>query len=34
LLKEPSIEFVRGDGGKVTGLVLHQNGRDIPGKRK
>jgi hypothetical protein len=31
---EAQIDFVRGDGGKVTGLILHQNGRDIPGKRK
>jgi CubicO group peptidase (beta-lactamase class C family) len=28
------IEFVRGADGKATGLVLHQNGRDLPGRRK
>ena len=31
---DAEIEFVRGADGKVTGLVLHQNGRDLPGKRK
>jgi CubicO group peptidase (beta-lactamase class C family) len=31
---DAQIEFVRGADGKVTGLVLHQNGRDLPGKRK
>jgi CubicO group peptidase (beta-lactamase class C family) len=31
---DAQIEFVRGADGKVTGLVLHQGGRDIPGKRK
>jgi hypothetical protein len=31
---DAEIEFVRGADGKVTGLVLHQNGRSIPGKRK
>jgi CubicO group peptidase (beta-lactamase class C family) len=31
---DAEIEFVRGADGKVTGLVLHQNGRDMPGKRK
>jgi D-alanyl-D-alanine carboxypeptidase len=31
---DAEIEFVRGADGKVTGLVLHQNGQDVPGKRK
>jgi len=31
---DAQIEFVRGAEGKVTGLVLHQGGRDTPGKRK
>jgi CubicO group peptidase (beta-lactamase class C family) len=31
---DAQIEFVRGVDGKVTGLILHQNGRDLPGKRK
>ncbi len=31
---DAEIELVRGADGKVTGLVLHQNGRDMPGKRK
>jgi CubicO group peptidase (beta-lactamase class C family) len=31
---DAEIEFVRGPDGKVTGLVLHQGGRDMPGKRK
>ncbi|HET9209436.1 MAG TPA: serine hydrolase [Thermoanaerobaculia bacterium] len=31
---DAQIEFVRGADGKVTGLVLHQNGRDLPGRRK
>ncbi len=31
---DAEIEFLRGSDGKVTGLVLHQNGRDLPGKRK
>ena len=31
---DAQIEFVRGEGGKVTGLILHQNGREMPGKRK
>ena len=31
---DAEIEFVRGADGKVTGLVLHQGGRDVPGKRK
>ena len=31
---DAQIEFVRGADGKVTGLVLHQGGRDMPGKRK
>jgi len=30
---DAQISFRRDDGGKVTGLVLHQNGRDVPGKR-
>jgi CubicO group peptidase (beta-lactamase class C family) len=30
---DAQIEFVREDG-KVTGLILHQNGHDRPGKRK
>jgi CubicO group peptidase (beta-lactamase class C family) len=31
---DAQIDFVRGPDGKVTGLVLHQGGRDLPGKRK
>jgi hypothetical protein len=31
---DAQIELVRGADGKVTGLVLYQNGRDLPGKRK
>jgi D-alanyl-D-alanine carboxypeptidase len=31
---DAQIDFVRGADGKVTGLVLHQGGRDLPGKRK
>ena len=31
---DAEIEFVRGADGKVTGLVLHQGGRDMPGQRK
>jgi CubicO group peptidase (beta-lactamase class C family) len=31
---DAQVEFVRGADGKVTGLVLHQGGRDMPGKRK
>jgi CubicO group peptidase (beta-lactamase class C family) len=31
---DAQIEFIRDADGKVTGLVLHQNGRDLPGKRK
>ena len=31
---DAEIEFVRGADGKVTGLILHQGGRDLPGKRK
>jgi serine-type D-Ala-D-Ala carboxypeptidase/endopeptidase len=27
------IDFKRGPNGKATGLVLHQGGRDVPGKR-
>lgn len=30
---DAQITFVR-EGGPVTGLVLHQNGRDLPGKKK
>jgi hypothetical protein len=31
---EAKIDFVRNDAGAVTSLVLHQNGRDIPWKKK
>ncbi|HEV2853147.1 MAG TPA: serine hydrolase [Thermoanaerobaculia bacterium] len=31
---DAQLEFVRGADGKATGLVLHQGGRDMPGKRK
>ncbi len=31
---DAEVEFVRGADGKVTGLILHQGGRDMPGKRK
>ncbi len=31
---DAEIEFLRGADGQVTGLVLHQGGRDMPGKRK
>jgi D-alanyl-D-alanine carboxypeptidase len=31
---DAEIELVRAPDGKVSGLVLHQNGRDLPGKRK
>jgi hypothetical protein len=31
---EAEIEFVKDDQGKVTGIVLHQNGQDIKGARK
>jgi CubicO group peptidase (beta-lactamase class C family) len=31
---DAQVEFVRDADGKVTGLVLHQGGRDMPGKRK
>jgi uncharacterized protein YneR len=31
---EAKIDFERGPDGKVTGLILHQGGRDMPGKRK
>jgi CubicO group peptidase (beta-lactamase class C family) len=31
---DAQIEFVRGTDGKVAGLILHQNGRNVPGKRK
>jgi hypothetical protein len=30
---EAVIDFTVEAGGKVTGMVLHQNGRDVPGKR-
>jgi hypothetical protein len=30
---DAQISFVRGDDGSVTGLVLHQGGRDQPAKR-
>ena len=29
---DAQIDFVRGADGQVTGLVLHQNGRDLPGR--
>jgi CubicO group peptidase (beta-lactamase class C family) len=31
---DAQLDFQRGPDGKVTGLVLHQGGRDLPGKRK
>lgn len=31
---DAQIDFVPGPDGKVSGLVLHQGGRDLPGKRK
>jgi len=31
---DAQVEFQRGAGGKVSALVLHQGGRDMPGKRK
>ena len=31
---DAQVDFVRGADGKVTGLVLHQGGRDMPGKKK
>jgi CubicO group peptidase (beta-lactamase class C family)/uncharacterized protein YneR len=31
---DAQIDFERGPDGKVSGLVLHQGGRDLPGKRK
>jgi CubicO group peptidase (beta-lactamase class C family) len=31
---DAQIDFVKDDAGAVTGLVLHQNGRDAAGKRK
>jgi len=31
---EAQIDFTRDDEGKVTGLVLHQGGRDVPGWRQ
>lgn len=30
---EAEVEFVRDDSGAVTGLVLHQGGRQTPGTR-
>jgi hypothetical protein len=30
---DAQITFTRDAGGKVTGMVLHQNGRDLPGPR-
>jgi serine-type D-Ala-D-Ala carboxypeptidase/endopeptidase len=30
---DAQISFQRGADGKITGLVLHQNGRDTPGKK-
>jgi hypothetical protein len=30
---DAQITFVRDSTGVVTGLVLHQNGRDVPGRR-
>ncbi len=31
---DAQLDFQRGTDGKVSGLVLHQGGRDMPGKRK
>ena len=31
---DAQVDFVRGADGKVTSLVLHQGGRDMPGKKK
>ena len=31
---DAQFEFTRDPGGAVTGILLHQNGRDIPGKRR
>ncbi|MFL6193591.1 MAG: serine hydrolase [Thermoanaerobaculia bacterium] len=31
---DAQLEFVRGEGGKVTGVILHQGGRNREGKRK
>lgn len=31
---DAQLEFVRGADGKVTGIILHQEGQDVPGKRK
>jgi hypothetical protein len=31
---DAQVDFQRGADGKVSGLVLHQGGRDMPGKRK
>jgi D-alanyl-D-alanine-carboxypeptidase/D-alanyl-D-alanine-endopeptidase len=30
---DAQLDFERGPDGKATGLVLHQGGRDMPGKR-
>lgn len=30
---DAEIEFMRGADGRVTSLILHQNGRDLPGQR-
>jgi Domain of unknown function (DUF3471) len=31
---DAQIEFLKNDKGEVTGMILHQNGRDIKGLRK
>ena len=31
---DAQISFERSEDGTVTGLVLHQNGQDIPGRKK
>jgi hypothetical protein len=31
---DAEIEFIKDKDGAVTGLILHQGGRDIPGPRK
>ncbi len=31
---DAQVDFIRSEDGKVNGLVLHQGGRDMPGKRK
>jgi len=30
---DAQVTFVKDAGGQVTGLVLHQGGRDLPGKK-